>query len=53
MHEGNDIMRMNFNAHFTIVNYLHPTHVVYDRKGIRSKNAAPILFISTPGMGVL
>ena len=28
-------------------------HVVYIRKGIRSKNSAPILFINTPGEGVL
>ena len=32
---------------------LHPTHVVDVRKGIRSKNVAPILFINTPGKGVL
>ena len=32
---------------------LHTTHVVDVRKGIRSKNAATILFINTPGKGVL
>ena len=31
----------------------YPTHVVDVRKGIRSKNVAPILFINTPGKGVL
>ena len=32
---------------------LHPSLVVDVRKGIRSKNAASILFINTPGKGVL
>ena len=33
--------------------YILISHVVDVRKGIRLKNAAPILFINTPGKGVL
>ena len=41
------------NRHIDVKYILHPTHVVDVRKGIRSKNAAPIIFINTPGKGVL
>ena len=46
---------MDLRPEYYIYNYLilHPTHVVDVRKGIRSKNVAPILFINTPGKGVL
>ena len=46
---------VEFRPEYYIYNYLilHPTHVVASGMASGRINAAPILFINTPGKGVL